>query len=327
LLLAVALAGCGGDEPSGPGNFPDVRGSWVGQYSVVNCERLTGVDPFFCDELFYFGRSLLLDLNLQQSNSRVFGIAVQGVIEGKIEGTVDMAGRLSLSGQIGVDSDAATTIQAWQTQLVDDSLVGSWVFLVEDNAGAGFGSALVDADLTLVGSSIPTFANCPMERTISQNDLVNAALEAGDCQIENDESYYDVYAVDVSPGDRLRISMSSSDFSPAVFVVDVEERLLAFEGDLADTLEFLALEAVVAERWLIVANSFLGVQLGNYTLTTEPIGGTGTATGIALQRVAPYGQRRRSVDRVASASPSLGPHRESLARAFLRQPGWLDDLK
>jgi hypothetical protein len=323
-VLVWAVAACGGDEPSGPGDFPDVRGTWVGQYSVVGCEVLTGTDTFFCDDLFYPGRSLLLDLTLKQSNARVFGVAEQGQLQGEVEGTVNMAGVVSLSGRIGVGADATTTIEAWRTQLVGDSLVGNWSFLVEDNTGAGFGSAAVDADLIMVGPSVPTFANCPVELTISQNDTLQAVLAPGDCQIENDESYFDVYGLDVQPGDRILFSLGSQEFSPALIVVDVEERLLGFEGDLADSVEVMALEAVVAETWLVIANSFLGGQLGTYTLSLQRLNTTGTPTTVTLQRVPAYNLRQdawggtgAAVPAGATASPS-GSKRESLIRAFMR---------
>ncbi len=334
LLLAVALGSCGDDDPSGPGDFPDVRGEWIGQYSVVGCEALTGLDPFFCADLFYAGRSLILEVNLEQSGSSVSGIAVQGAIAGQVAGTVDDVGLVTLSGQLGVGDDATTTIEDWQSLLVGDSLVGSWLFLVEDNAGNDFGSARVDADLTLVGPDVLTFFNCPVQTWLAQTDEVSGALEAGDCMLE-DESYYDVYAIDVSPGDQIELQMATQGFQPTLFITDVDEALLGCSSVLAspvclknpsDSLAVVALEAVVAETWLIIANAFFAEETGTYTLTTARLGGAGVSATVALQRV-PIETRGVLGNEREAPSSSMASYREFLVRKFATRGDRLGKVK
>lgn len=293
-VILISLTACGDDTPSGPGDFPDVRGTWTGQYSTVDCQQLTGSDPFFCDEVFYIGRSLVLEVTLDQSNGNVSGVAVQGGLAGEVRGTVDMSGVVTLSGELGVNADASTTITDWQTVLMGDSLVGVWAFEVEDNTGSGFGTAAIDTDVTLVDPTVvPTFLDCPPEASVSLTDQVDGTLGPGDCQIEeldqnNDpigESYFDLFAVDVVAGDQLEVTLFSRDFGPFLMVVDSEERLLGFDGSATDSIASVALEAVEPETWLIAANSTLVGEEGDYSLTTEELSGGVTASGVRLQRV------------------------------------------
>lgn len=327
LSTAALLAGCGDDDPSGPGNFPDVRGSWTGQYSVLTCTILSGSDPFFCQDVFYEGRSLILDLRLNQSGSRVSGVAEQGQLAGQVQGNVDEFAVLTLSGQLGVNEDATTTIEDWETILIGDSLIGSWVFQVDDNTDSGFGSALVDADLTLIDFSVPSYESCPVEIMMAQTDEVAGLLEAGDCQLE-DESYYDVFSVDMATGDQIEIRMSSPEFNPALLIVDLDEAIVACSLPVAsqicnrntpDSVAAVALEAVVGETWVIVANAFRALDVGVYTLTTQALTAS-QAPDFTLQRAA-YGERYGvALDAVAEALPAIQSDREGLERLFSR-PG------
>ncbi len=284
LFVATALASCGDDQPTGPGNFPDVRGNWTGQYSVTECEALTGIDPFFCTNVFFVGRSLTLDLALNQSNERVSGNAVQGQVGGQVSGTVNDAGLVALSGQLGVGAEATTTIEDWGTLLVGDSLDGSWQFLVEDNLDEGFGSARVNADMILVLPNVLAFFGCPVQSWLSQTDSINGVLDDGDCMLD-DESFFDVYAMDVVVGDSIEFRMSSTDFNPFIIVAQVDENPLAAAGGLGNSVASTGTLARSNETWLIVANTFLDAESGGYSLVTTKINGTTTSSTANLQRV------------------------------------------
>jgi len=320
-FVVAALAGCGDDEPSGPGDFPDVRGNWFGQYSVVECEWLSGTDPFFCEDLFFFGRSLILEVDLSQGNSSLNGVALQGAIQGPVTGTVDMAGVVTLSGELGANSDAATTIEEWETLLVGDSLVGPWVFLVVDNTTAGFGSARIDADITLVGPSVLNFFGCPVERWLAQTDSLTGVLEAGDCMLD-DERYWDIYAIDVSAGDSIEFQMATQNVSPALLIADVNEVLLGCsseevtvdcEENPSDSLAAVALEAVAPETWLIIASAFQPRDTGTYRLTTTKLGGGGATSTVPLKKV--------PVDARGPALGANGPSR-SMSESYEEFLAW-----
>ncbi len=287
LFAALFLVGCGDDDPtpSGPGEFPDVRGLWIGQYSVTGCTILSGTDPFFCQDLFYEGSSRFLDLQLNQSRSSVTGTAWQGQVSGGVEGTVSTSGVVTLSGQIGVGEAATTTIEEWEAALVGDSLVGGWTFLFEENSNLGFGSARIDADFTLIDPNVPNFNSCPVELTLAQTDAALGSLEAGDCQLVEDESYYDVFSVDVATGDQLEIRVSSPGFLPVLFIMDLEQRGVACSAPTGtadctfnnspDSVATVALEAVTPETWLIIVNTAEGGDVGTYSLTTLDLSGGG----------------------------------------------------
>jgi hypothetical protein len=338
LLLGVVLsAGCGDDKdtPSGPGEFPDVRGLWTGQYSVTGCTILSGTDPFFCQDLFYEGSSRFLDVQLNQSRSSISGTAWQGQVSGQVEGTVTEFGIVTLTGQIGVDALATTTIEDWETVLVGDSLVGSWTFLFEENTDGGLGSARIDADLTLIDPNVPNFMSCPVELTLEQTDAVLGLLEAGDCQLVEDESYYDVFSVDVAAGDQIEIRMSSADFLPVLFIVDLEQRGIACsaptgtEGctftNTPDSVAAVALEAVLPETWLIVVNTAEGGDAGGYSLTTRDLGGA-AFRDLTVQRATLSARYGIGVDAAGPQSRDGSEHHVAVQR-FIQPTTWSKRIK
>lgn len=335
MLLGIVLVGCGGDDPSGPGNYPDVRGEWVGQYRVLACEQLSGSDPLFCEDIFYVGRSLSLGLTLSQSSSRVNGVAQQGRIEGRVDGSIDEFGVLALSGQIGVGEYATTTIEEWETVLVGDSLVGSWAFEVEDNTASDYGIARVEADVTLLDPSVPNYLGCPVEGELAHTDEILGALGADDCQLD-DGSYYDAYSVDVVTGDQVEFRMGSLDFKPALLIVDLEGWLLycslpvaSVDCDLnsPDSVATIALEAVVDETWLVIANALERLDVGDYSLTTQALGGASFEAGFRLQAI-PYGVRyRMALDSSGDVLPAAGSTRETLLRMFAPQSRGSSNVK
>jgi len=282
-FVVAALASCGDDQPTGPGDYPDVRGSWSGQYSVTDCEALTGIDPFFCTDVFFDGRSLVLDVVLDQSNERVTGNATQGSIAGQVSGTVDMSGLITLGGTIGVDAIATTTIEAWETELNGDRLEGFWEFLVEDNQDLGFGSALVTATMTLLAPNVPNILGCPTESSVALTDSINGLLAAGDCML-SDTTYYDLFEMDVQVGDSVEFRMVSQDFNPFLIVTDIDGEPLNAGGALGDSVASVGMLASVDEKWLIVTNTLLVYQYGDYRLITTEVNGAAASSSVVLRR-------------------------------------------
>lgn len=337
LLSGALLAGCGDDSPSGPGEFPDVRGLWTGRYSVTGCTILSGTDPFFCQDLFYEGSSRFLDLQLDQNRSSVSGTAWQGLVSGRVTGRVSEIGVVTLSGQIGVDEAATTTIEDWETVLVGDSLVGGWTFLFEENADLGLGSARIDADLTLIDPSVPNYMSCPVELALEQTDAVVGFLGAGDCQLSEDESYYDVLSVDVATGDQVEIRMSSSDFNPVLFVFDLDQRSIACSAptdtlgctftNSPDSVAAVALEAVVTETWLIVANTTEGGESGAYSLDTRALGVGGSSTDLTVQTAALSARFGIAVDANGQPQPTAAAGHYGIVQRFIQRPAWSRSVK
>jgi hypothetical protein len=300
-----------------------VRGELVGQYSVTSCVLTAGTDDFFCDGLFYVGRSLEFNLTLQQSNGNVDGVAEQGTLGGSVDGTVNMSGLVKLGGVLGAGDDATTTIADWGTALVGDSLVGSWSFDVVDNTDAGFGAAVVEAEIVLVGPSVPVYANCPMEVWLADTDSIDGTLQPPDCQFL-DESYYDVYAVDVLAGVNYEFVVSSSDFRPFMFLTDLQERIIAAEGDASDSVASFLLNSVADETLLIIANSLFSLQEGSYTVTSTGFGATAASVaGLTFERV-PIEKRVRWVDVVGTSTDHASL---TLARKFVKARGVLAEAK
>jgi hypothetical protein len=307
--------------------IPIVAGGWIGQYSVLSCTRLSGSDPLFCEDIFYDGRSLGLELSLSQDRTSVSGVAQQGQLSGGVTGNIDEFGVLVLSGTLGVSADATTTIEQWETVVVGDSLVGNWVFEVDDNTGSNFGTARVETSVLLVNPAVPNYVGCPAESELAHTDQVVGTLEAGDCQLD-DESYYDVYTIDVATGDQVEFRMSSPDFEPALLIIDLQERIVGCSlpvpsevcnRNAPDNLATLALEAVVGETWLVVANAFRALDVGEYTLTTARPALASATRAASLEGRLTEPEACSEV-RVGSPETSAGHHRGNMARNFLRAP-------
>jgi len=324
VLAAVALAGCDDDDPVAPIVVPDVSGIWLGQYNVTRCTLNNATDPFFCSEVFFPGASLVFEMELNQDGVFVSGPAFLGSFSGEVDGRVDEVGVVTLGGTIGAGQDARSDIIDWETILVgNDSLLGEWRFRIRDNTGSGFGSATVTADILLVDESVPTFFNCPMEEQLARDDGLLGALTVRDCQLD-DFSYFDVYALDVSAGDQILISMSSGAYEPFLFVSDLNEGEIASDGEVGRGDVAVAIEATFAETWLIVANSLFADQVGDYSLSVErlaPAAAT-TTSGVTLM-AAPRERVKADLVKIkAGAAFATMPEdaRAALRRQLTRPP-------
>ena len=267
-MMVLSLAACDDDDHGvGPVTVPNVAGVWIGQYNVTRC---TLSEPgAFCDEAFYPGASLIFEMELNQSRAAVSGPAFLGEFEGEVSGSVDEVGTVTLSGTIGSGQDLRADILDWDTFLEGDSLVGEWRFRVRDNVGAGLGTATVTADILLVDPAVvPTFYDCPVQEELRGSDELLGALSLRDCQLD-DFSYFDVYAVNVLAGDELLISMASNVFEPFLFISDLDEVGIDFDGEPGRTEVAVDIVADFAETWLIVANSLAPDVTGDYLLTVD----------------------------------------------------------
>jgi hypothetical protein len=277
-----AVAACQEDEVFLPGDFPDVSGFWSGQYRVAGCALSGSSDPFFCDEVFFNGASLILELDLDQSGAQLDGWIYQGELVGDVAGVVDLDGVVELEGGIGgFEEDFTTTIVDWRAGLLGDSLLGSWRFWVEDNAGQGFGSATVDAGFMLYGPSVVKFFGCAAEDDLGADEQLSAGLDGTDCQLAagmyvdglEDGASFDVYEFTGAAGDSIEVTLRSEDFDALLLVAYLDEEVFWWDDDsgggTGGTDAAFTLVFDLSETVLLIASSFAPGEAGAYTLGAE----------------------------------------------------------
>lgn len=311
--FAAALASCD-DDTSGPDGFPDASGDWVGQYSITSCSLDGAADPFFCDEVFFVGASLILDLSLEQNGPELIGLIAQGQLLGDVDGFVDENGLVDLQGTIGLGDTLATTfILGWQTGLAGDSLVGSWRFRTEDNSGSGFGATIVDATLALLGPSVTGFFGCAVEGAVALDGQADGSLERGDCMLF-DNSYFDVYSFSGAVGDSVEVNLRSSTIDAFLLVADDDDEVLGDDDDsgggINGTDSQLILVFDAAATVLLVANSFSGLETGTYNLSVVDLG----PSGVASDRSGPARSEAVRVVKVGGSTKEMGPPRSPVER-------------
>lgn len=329
--LLTAVSACDEDEVFVPADYPNVRGFWSGQYRVSSCSLSGATDPFFCDEVFWNGASLILELDLDQSGPQVGGAIYQGELVGDVEGNVDLDGVVTLEGVIGgFGEDFTTTILAWQAGLVGDSLMGSWRFWVEDNTGQGFGAATVDASFALYGPSVVKFFGCAAEDELVLGGQMSAELAGSDCQLASgiyvpeleDGASFDLYTLTGGAGDSIEVTLRSEEFDAVMLVADLYEEFLGWDDDSGggtggtDAAVTIVFDA--AETILLIATSYLPGEAGAYTLGGEvllpsaPVALTGPAGRELGRGLRVIGGGVRKHDRPDDRYP------ESLGRKFRR---------
>ncbi len=329
-----AAAACQEDEIFVPGVFPDASGFWSGQYRVSGCTLSGSTDPFFCDEVFFNGASLILELELDQSGAQLDGWIYQGELVGDVQGVVDQDGVVTLDGVIGgFGDDFITDILAWQAGLVGDTLVGSWRFWVEDNAGQGFGAATVDAGLTLYGPSVVKFFGCAAEGELGADQQLSDGLDGTDCQLATgmyvegleDGASFDVYEFTGAVGDSVEFTLRSEDFDAFMLVAYLDEEVFWWDDDsgvgTSGTDAAFTLVFDLSETVLIIASSFWPGESGAYTLGAELLEPLPTAVQTAPADREP-GSRVRAL---GSGRVKQGPRddgaAESPGRRFRRLSG------
>ncbi len=282
VCMFAAVSACEEDEVFVPVNYPNAAGFWSGQYSVTGCILEGAGDPFFCDDVFFNGASLILELDLDQSGGQLGGWIYQGELVGEVDGSVDLNGLVRLEGTIGgFEQDFTTTIDGWQTGLVGDSLLGSWRFWVEDNAGQGFAPATVDAGLKLYGSSVVKFFGCAVEGDLAPDGQLSGGLDGTDCQVatgqyvegQEDGASFDVFTLTGAVGDSIEVTLRSEDFDAFMLVAFTDEEVFWWDDDsgggTSGTDAAFTLVFDVAETVLLIASSFAPGEAGAYTLGAE----------------------------------------------------------
>ncbi len=275
LIAGLGLAACEDDEDvTGPIGPTDVSGFWSGQYQITGCTLSGASDPSFCSDDFRIQSSLILEMDLEQDGSDVFGVMGQGTLQGDVDGTIDDNAVLVLFGVLGSDTLTTTEILAWQTGLVGDSLVGSWRFRADDHAGLDKGTAVVDANMRLLGPTVLKLFGCPVEGQLDIDDQVSGELEVGDCEFA-DASFFDLYSFSGSPGDSIEIALRSPAFDAFLIITDEDEGEVASDDDSGGgangTDAAIVLVFDGAARLVLAANSFAAGESGPYTLSATDL--------------------------------------------------------
>jgi hypothetical protein len=160
--------------------------------------------------------------------------------------------------------------------------------------------------VTAIGGTGPSIPSIPAGQPIvSAGDRINGALRAGDPML-GDSSFYNQYAYRGSPGDRLRITLSSTEFDAYLRWGRLEDGLLqaeAYDDDSGGgTNAQLELTVGGTGVYAIQANSFTAGQVGAYTLTVERLG----SGPVVTQADSPAGLSGKWVHAyVDSADPSF----------------------
>ncbi|NIO31346.1 MAG: hypothetical protein GTN75_06055 [Gemmatimonadetes bacterium] len=329
-----AATACQEDDLFLPGVFPNASGFWSGQYRVSGCALSGSNDPFFCDEVFFNGASLILELELDQSGGQLSGWIYQGELVGDVAGVVDQDGVVTLDGVIGgLGDDFITTILAWQAGLLGDTLLGSWRFWVEDNAGQGFGAATVDAWLTLYGPSVVKFFGCAAEGELGTDAQLSDGLDGTDCQLATgmyvegmeDGASFDVYTFTGAAGDSIEITLRSEDFDAFMLVAYTDEEVFWWDDDsgvgTSGTDAAFTLVFDVSETVLLIASSYWAGETGAYTLGAELLEPPPTAVRTAPAAREPGGRVRALGGRVGKQGRQDEGAAESPGRRFRRLAG------
>jgi hypothetical protein len=111
---------------------------------------------------------------------------------------------------------------------------------------------------------------------VRAGQVVSGRLDASDPTLQ-DDSYYDAYYYEGAPGERLLVTLNSSDFD--TFLRWGQGEGSGFEATLEDddgagnTNSQLEVALTQSGRFVIQANSYTGGQTGSYTLSVESLGG------------------------------------------------------
>lgn len=108
-------------------------------------------------------------------------------------------------------------------------------------------------------------------------------LEAGDLILEQDGSYYDRYAFYAREGDRIVVTMESSDVDSVLALFDSVSRQMAANDDAIDTgdnrdarIEILAPKDDI---YTVLANSVHAGEAGDYVVHIRTSAGPGAGAG------------------------------------------------
>jgi Putative metallopeptidase len=120
-----------------------------------------------------------------------------------------------------------------------------------------------------------TSASGAASDVVRSGQTVAGRLESGDTQF-TDNSYFDTYYYDGAPGDRLLVTLTSSDFD--TFLMWGQGEGSAFEASLSDddgaggTNSRLEVTVSASGRYVVQANSYGEGGIGAYSLSVESLG-------------------------------------------------------
>jgi hypothetical protein len=112
--------------------------------------------------------------------------------------------------------------------------------------------------------------NCqnPEIRPISCGQTVNGSLTQSDCQLDEDQSYLEFWEFQGVDGQDVTVTMNSSQVDSYLLLLDPEPFVVDENDDGGGGSNArLTYELDVNGTWTIAANTRLGNELGNYTLT------------------------------------------------------------
>lgn len=125
-----------------------------------------------------------------------------------------------------------------------------------------------------VGDFSPKDHQCNHFGAISCGQTVNGALSSADCDLE-DGSVIDFWDFQGSSGETVTITMNSQQIDPYLFLFDPGSQNVAENDDINNNTTTARVTFKLDETgvWTIGANSALGNDFGNYSLTLTCSGG------------------------------------------------------
>ncbi|MBX3132271.1 MAG: PPC domain-containing protein [Gemmatimonadaceae bacterium] len=137
-----------------------------------------------------------------------------------------------------------------------------------DGSGGGSAAEVLGGGATASGDARAT-------RDIAFGQTVSGTLQEGDRVLEDDGTFYDAYTFEGRAGERIIITMRSSDFDAYLSLRTADGALIESNDDIpgADTTDAqIAFTLERAGRYSIYANSLSEGETGRYTLTLERAG-------------------------------------------------------
>lgn len=123
---------------------------------------------------------------------------------------------------------------------------------------------------------------------------LSGSLAPGDCTVDQitgggtDDSYIDIYRIDLANDATLKLSMQSSSLDSVLLIADLSLDILAFDSKTAEGCSSTLSQQLAPGSYLVLANTFdvqndeLCVTEGDYTLDAHYQSGTQLSLGGAL---------------------------------------------
>lgn len=138
---------------------------------------------------------------------------------------------------------------------------------------------------TLVALAVVTSAGCGLlKKKTPVNQTVNGTIAAGDQVLQQDNSLYDDYPVEVESGWNIHATMTSSEFDTYLILIDPQGNRATYNDDDASlggngTNSQINFTATASGTYHIYANAYQSGQTGAYQLaySAGPAGAAPTA--------------------------------------------------